>query len=278
MKNKYIFTTIFVMLFVFLIASVSYQQPMQNTKMDPQPMKNAKMDPQPIGGSEYNERVPRPVSNSLLQRMYPNTLVLRGSFLENKIALTFDDGPDPRFTPALLDVLKKYNAKATFFVMGSRAVAYPDIIRRMKDEGHAIGNHTYWHPNLADNNVARMRWEVEQTENVIQDILGYKTKLFRAPYGALNEDLVKGLGNLNNSAIGWSVDSLDWRQLPTDEIARNVLSNIHPGAIVLMHDGGHWTMDLTGTVESLHQIIPILQQEGMSFVTIPELANTGNKK
>lgn len=244
-----------------------------------QPTQNyGRLDLEPIGGSEFSEREPRPVSNFLLQRMFPNTMVLRGSFEQNKIALTFDDGPDPRYTPLILDILKQYDAKATFFVMGARAAAYPDLIRRMQREGHAIGNHTYWHPNLAKHEVATTRWEVQETEKILNNILGYRPRLFRAPYGALNEDIVRELARLDYSVVGWSVDSLDWRQLPRDEVARNVLSNIHPGAIVLFHDGGHWTMNMHGTVQSLHQIIPILQKEGISFVTVPQLINISDRK
>lgn len=229
------------------------------------------MPPQPVDGAEFFQRKPHPVSNSLLQRQFPNTLVLRGSAALDKMALTFDDGPDPRFTPHVLDTLKKYNVKATFFVMGSRAKAYPDIIKRIREEGHAIGNHTYWHPNLPKYELDRLRWEVNETEKVLDEIIGYKPRLFRAPYGALTEDIVKEMERTNHTIVGWSVDSLDWRQLPVDEIARNVLSNIHTGAIILMHDGGHWTMNLSGTYQALDEIIPALQAEGMEFVTIPEL-------
>ncbi|OEF96282.1 polysaccharide deacetylase family protein [Desulfuribacillus alkaliarsenatis] len=267
MRYKLGNVTIFVV--IFLLAIIIISNPFSN---------EIAIGPQPIDGSEYSERVQRPVSNFLLQRQFPNTMVLTGSLLDDKIALTFDDGPDPRFTPLILDVLKQYNARATFFVMGSRAVAYPDIIRRMENEGHVIGNHTYWHPNLVRHEVERTRWEVLETEKVLNDILGYRPRLFRAPYGALNTDVVQELARQDFSVVGWSVDSLDWRQLPADEIARNVLGNVHPGAIVLFHDGGDWTMDLTGTVNSLHEIIPVLQQEGMSFVTVPELINISKRK
>ena len=236
------------------------------------------MPPQPIDGAEFFQRKPRPVSNSLLQRQYPNTLVLRGSAAQDKIALTFDDGPDPRFTPHVLDVLKKYDVKATFFVMGSRANAYPEIIKRIEEEGHAIGNHTYWHPNLPKYDLDRLRWETNETEKVLEESIGYRPRLFRAPYGALTEDIVEEMQRTNHTIVGWSVDSLDWRQLPVDEIARNVLSNIHTGAIILMHDGGHWTMNLSGTYEALDQIIPALLEEGMEFSTIPELIGLRNQR
>lgn len=228
---------------------------------------------QPEGGSESTNRQPSPVGNAILQREFPNTVVLRGSLHDNKVALTFDDGPDIRFTPQVLDVLSNYQVKATFFLMGARAAEHVDIVRRMDEEGHAIGNHTYWHPNLAEEPLDRTHWEVTTTEDVLAQILGYRPKLFRPPYGSLNREVVQLLADLNYSVILWNVDSLDWRQLGADTITDIVLSNAGPGSIILMHDGGDWSMDLSGTVQSLHQIIPFLQQEGMEFVTIPELLN-----
>ncbi|MDQ2086003.1 polysaccharide deacetylase family protein [Herbivorax sp. ANBcel31] len=230
------------------------------------------------GGAEIEGRKPNPISNNLLQQKYPNILVLRGSLNDKRVALTFDDGPDPRYTPQILDILKKYDAKATFFLVGARAAAHRGITERIVEEGHAVGNHTYWHPNLSKEGVERLEWEVTDTENVLNEILGYKPSLFRPPYGALNEELVEKVGELGNSAIGWSVDSLDWMQLSPEQIKNNVLSNIHPGAIILMHDGGHWTMDLLGTVQSLHEIIPELQEDGVEFVTVPELIDINDRK
>ncbi|TYQ14743.1 UNVERIFIED_CONTAM: peptidoglycan/xylan/chitin deacetylase (PgdA/CDA1 family) [Acetivibrio alkalicellulosi] len=230
------------------------------------------------GGAEIETRKPNPISNNRLQLKYPNILALRGSLKENKVALTFDDGPDPRYTPLILDILKQYDIKATFFLIGARAVGHESITKRIRDEGHAIGNHTYWHPNLDKEGVGRLHWEVTQTEKALNDILGYRPSLFRAPYGSLNEELVEKIGEMGYSAIGWSVDSLDWMQLTPRQIKNNVLSNIHPGAIILMHDGGHWTMDLLGTVQSLHDIIQELQKDGVEFVTVPQLLNIRDRK
>src|SRR5699024_3627959 len=112
------------------------------------------------GGSEREIREPEPVSNSKLQKEYPNIIVLHGSPSKNQVALTFDDGPDTRFTPQVLDVLAKYDVKATFFLIGSRAKAHSEITRRIHEEGHAIGNHTYWHPNLPKEELERLHWEL----------------------------------------------------------------------------------------------------------------------
>lgn len=230
------------------------------------------------GGSETTERVLRPISNYQLQKKFPNILVLRGSLQKNRIALTFDDGPDVRFTPQVLDVLKKHNVKATFFLMGSRVDGHPDITRRIHQEGHSIGNHTYWHPKLWQESIDRMRWEVTQTDAAIKKVVGYSPKLFRAPYGGLNDQLLMEFGKMNFSVIGWSVDSMDWTQIDSGTVQKNVLSNLHPGAVVLMHSGGHWTQDLSGMVQAVDALIPRLKREGAEFVTIPQMFNLPERK
>lgn len=230
------------------------------------------------GGSEREIREPEPVSNSKLQKEYPNIIVLHGSPSKNQVALTFDDGPDTRFTPQVLDVLAKYDVKATFFLIGSRAKAHSEITRRIHEEGHAIGNHTYWHPNLPKEELERLHWELSETEQVIEDIIGFKPRLFRSPYGALNEEMVEMLGDNDNTVVGWNVDSLDWKQPGAEVISDNVLSNIDFGSIILMHDGGDWSMDLSGTVQALEKIILKLKDDGTKFVTIPELIEIPEEK
>ncbi|MDG5789836.1 polysaccharide deacetylase family protein [Evansella sp. AB-P1] len=226
------------------------------------------------GGSEDSTREKTPVSLIELQQKYPETLALQGPTNEKKIALTFDDGPDPRFTPQILDTLSKYNVPATFFLMGARAEAYPEIAKRIGDEGHIVGNHTYWHPNLvAEGEIETLAREVTNAEDKLAEILGFRTSLFRPPYGFLYDELLEKLREMNYSVIGWSVDSLDWQALPPEETAENVIQNIHPGAIVLMHDGTDIEADLTGTIESLDIIIPNLQEQGYEFVTVPQLLN-----
>ncbi|WP_096154500.1 MULTISPECIES: polysaccharide deacetylase family protein [Bacillus] len=230
--------------------------------------------PQPEGGPEEVERVRTPVSNIVLQQRYPETVVLRGPFTENRLSLTFDDGPDPRFTPLVLDVLKEYDVKATFFLMGSRADAYPELTKRIIEEGHIIGNHSYWHPNFVkQEDIATLEREINQTEEKLSEIIGYRTRLFRAPYGFLYNELVEKLAEMDYTVVGWNVDSLDWKQMPPEDTAYNILSNIEPGSIILMHDGGDWESDLTGTVEALRTIIPTLKDQGFEFTTVPDLLN-----
>jgi len=232
------------------------------------------------GRSENSGRDPQqPVDLRILQQRYPDIFFLQGPTDQKRVALTFDDGPDPRFSNGVLDVLKQYNVPATFFVLGSKAVANPEIVKRMQNEGHVIGNHTYSHPNLVqESDLEKLEREVTRTEDALKDIIGYRTKLFRPPYGFLYNELVEKLGEMNYYVIAWSVDSLDWQEEPPEVIASNVLDIIHPGAIILMHDGAESGGDRTNTIESLHQIIPALQEQGYEFVTVPELLNIPYKK
>ena len=235
--------------------------------------------PQPEGGTEASERPKRPVSNIILQQRYPETVVLRGPTTENKVALTFDDGPDPRFTPQVLDVLNQHNVKATFFLMGARADKYPELVRRIVEEGHIIGNHTYWHPNLVEEgDIATLETELLRASDTIENLAGYRPKLFRAPYGFLYNELVERVAELNYTIVGWSADSLDWQESPPNVIAYNVLSNTEPGAIILMHDGGEWDADRTVTIEALNIIIPTLKEQGIEFTTVPDLLNIPYQK
>lgn len=232
--------------------------------------------PELKGGPESSKRQQEdePVSLEILQQRYPDTVFLQGPDTENRVALTFDDGPDPRFTPGVLDVLKEYNVPATFFLMGARAEAYPDLASRIAEEGHVVGNHTFWHPDLVEEgNIATLVTEITRTEDTLADIIGYQSMLFRPPYGFLQDELVEELRDLNYSVIGWSVDALDWEEISPEEITSNVLDNIHPGAIVLMHDGAEADEDRTQTIEALREIIPALQDQGIEFVTVPELLN-----
>ncbi len=268
MRVKILKTVLYYSLLIFLVSAGGIQAHAQRQQ-----------GPNLQGGAENKERVRNPVSNVILQQRYPGTVVLRGSQTENRIALTFDDGPDPRFTPQILDLLKEYNVKATFFVMGARANAYPELVKRMISEGHIIGNHTYWHPNLVkQGDIATLESEVKRTGDTLAGLIGYRTKLFRPPYGFLYNELVEKLRDMNYTVVAWSVDSLDWHESAPEQIAYNVISNIQPGAIILMHDGAEWDGDRTNTIKSLRQIIPALQKEGMKFETVPQLLNIPYKQ
>ncbi|MDZ8066478.1 MAG: polysaccharide deacetylase family protein [Nostoc sp. DedQUE08] len=187
---------------------------------------------------------------------------------EKVIALSIDDGPWPKTTLEMLDILKQNDVKATFFWVGQALQANPDLAKREVAEGHAIGNHT-WHHWYRRMDEATAKSEIDRTADLIYKITGVKTSLFRPPGGFLNNGLAAYAKSQKDTVIMWSLTSAD-----TDPHAKpqafvnNVLKGAKPGFIVLMHDGGG---DRQRTVEALPQIISGLKQQGYRFVTIPEL-------
>ena len=209
---------------------------------------------------------------------YPDTFKLRGSSQEKKVALTFDDGPDTRFTPKVLDALKANQVKATFFVLGAMASTHPDIIRRIVNEGHVIGNHSYSHENLPKLSVDKFQNQIERTESVLQGLIGYAPRLIRPPYGAINEEQVKWIADHHYLIVNWNVDSLDWKSLNSDQVLHNIMQQTKPGSIILQHSGGADSQDLSGTVQAIGPLISKLKAAGYTFVTVPELLHVTKSK
>ncbi|MEH1846228.1 MAG: polysaccharide deacetylase family protein [Nostoc sp.] len=191
---------------------------------------------------------------------------------EKVIALSIDDGPWPKTTLEMLDILKQNDVKATFFWVGQALQANPDLAKREVAEGYAIGNHT-WHHWYRRMDEATAKSEIDRTTDLIYKTTGVKTALFRPPGGFLNNGLAAYAKSQKDAVIMWSLTSAD-----TDPHAKpqafvnNVLKGAKPGSIVLMHDGGG---DRQRTVQALPQIISGLKQQGYRFVTIPELLEMG---
>ncbi|GGA25271.1 polysaccharide deacetylase family protein [Paenibacillus physcomitrellae] len=209
-----------------------------------------------------------------LRRKYADTFKFKGSRSAKQIALTFDDVPDPRFTPQILNVLKEKKVKATFFVVGSRAKKHPALVRMIQKQGHAIGNHSYSHPVLKDLSMKEFKLEIERTEQVLEKINGQKPLLIRPPYGEINEEQVRWARRGGYKIVNWNVDSEDWKGIRKEKVIRNVLDHAGPGSIVLQHAGGGVGSDLSGTIEALPVIIDELKARGYQFVTVPELLHT----
>ncbi|MEG3865316.1 polysaccharide deacetylase family protein [Microcoleus sp. MON2_D6] len=182
------------------------------------------------------------------------------------IALTFDDGPWPKTTTQILDILKENNIKATFFWVGKYLKNSPEIGQQVAAAGHAIGNHTWNHQYLQYNEDGAAR-EIDRTSSLIEDLTGIQTSMFRPPGGILNNGLTAYAQKKNYAVVMWSADSFDWRTL-TESLIDNVMRQANSGGIVLMHDGGG---NRARTVKALPDIIARLRNEGYSFVTVPEL-------
>ncbi|WP_189303904.1 polysaccharide deacetylase family protein [Streptomyces albospinus] len=176
-----------------------------------------------------------------------------------RIALTFDDGPDPRYTPEILEVLRRHDTRATFFVVGECAVEFPDLLHFIAEEGHAVGNHTWTHPQLTTLPLGRVRAELGRTSALIEEVLGTAPAIARAPYGDWDQPSLDICNDLGMSPVGWSVDSRDWTCPGSETIAGTVLDELRPGAIVLSHDGGG---DRVETVQALDRYLPQLLDKG----------------
>lgn len=179
-----------------------------------------------------------------------------------KVALTFDDGPHPYYTEQLLDGLKDRGVKATFFVTGQHAEKYPDIIKRISDEGHLIGNHTYSHIQLKDNNREIYRQELILTNEILYNITGKETEYVRPPYGSWDKKLEK---ELNMFPVLWNVDPLDWCSTNTASVTKKVVEKVEENDIILLHD------EYESTVTAAMEIIDILQKKGYTFVTVEDI-------
>lgn len=191
------------------------------------------------------------------------------------VSLTFDDGPDGKYTSQILDILKEYNVKATFFVVGPQVEKYPDIAKRIVDEGHSIGNHTWSHSNLTKlSDKARIK-EIARAQQAILDATGVTSQLMRAPYGATSASVLKTIHNDNMKHVFWTVDTKDWAGTSVKEMYTNVMSNTHQGGIILMHSFGGRKHAIEHTVELLPSIIKDLRKKGFEFATVDELIASG---
>jgi peptidoglycan-N-acetylglucosamine deacetylase len=190
------------------------------------------------------------------------------------IALTFDDGPWPESTAQVLDILKKNDIKGTFFVVGQNVKNFPDLTKQVVAEGHTIANHT-WHHWYHHMNPQIAAYEIENTTNLIFQLTGVKTNLFRPPGGNMHNGVATYARNSKYAIIMWSSDSKDYSRPTVPRLVNNVFRTAKPGGIVLLHDGGG---NRSQTVEALPTIIANFKKEGYSFVTVPELLEMQDKE
>lgn len=191
--------------------------------------------------------------------------VLRMSGIGRTMVLTFDDGPDPRYTPDILRTLREYDVRATFFVCGEMAAENRDLLAEMADDGHVVGNHTWSHPLLTTLSRARIRSEMERTSEIIEKAYGERPRWFRAPYGAWNRAAFQLGAELGMEPLAWTVDTLDWTEPGTRTIIDRVEGGAGPGVVVLAHDAGG---DRSQSVRALRDYLPHLLDAGY-HLTVP---------
>ncbi len=194
---------------------------------------------------------------------------------QKRIALTFDDGPSPVWTSKILDELKKAGVKATFFMVGHHVQKYPDIARRVAEEGHTIGNHGYAHSVLLYYTPAEIEEEIKYTEHVIRETTGRTTKIFRPPKAWLSKSIKEKIKSMGYDVVLWSLNSKDWVSFNHRDIVRYLIPRVKNGDILLFHDSGNVFTTEGGnrnqTVKSISLLARTLQEKGFEFVSVEEL-------
>ena len=197
--------------------------------------------------------------------------MIRGPQQGKRVCLTFDDGPASPFTEQILEVLRKHQVPATFFVCGKNVERNPELVRRIVAEGHALGNHTYSHPYMFFKTRMRIAEEIDRTQEAIEKAAGGRPKIFRPPYGARWFGLVPTLQERGMHLIMWSATGYDWKK-DVPGIVRAALEELKPGAVILLHDGQNARpaseIDRSRTVQALPRIIEGALQRGYSFAPL----------
>ncbi len=206
----------------------------------------------PPGRAPAAHQVPRPVGQPLYYI----------SDDSKAVALTIDDGPDPVYTPQVLQVLRTYGVTATFSMIGRYVAAYPHLARTVAEEGHHVANHTWTHSDLVHMPAHRVHTELARASNAIHSATGVHPQLFRAPYGAWSAAVLRQCAQMKMVPMDWSVDPRDWARPGVRSIVRNIMRNTRPGSIILEHDGGG---NRSQTVKALSIVLPRLLDEGYHF-------------
>lgn len=189
-----------------------------------------------------------------------------GKTNERKIALTFDDGPHPVYTPQVLELLEKFDAKATFFCIGKNIQTHPEILKQILEKGHVIGNHSFSHSNFIGFN-GKKNWlkELKQTDDAIEKITGFRPRFFRPPFGVTTPHLANAVRETNHVVIGWNVRPYDTLNVAPEKIIRKILPKIKAGSIVLLHDRHERIVPI------LEQLLPKLLDKKFTFAPLDKL-------
>lgn len=204
-------------------------------------------------------------SYSISSSFYLKSLC-RGRGSSQSVAITFDDGVDPLMTPKVLEVLRRHDAKATFFIIGEKAHRHPEIVKQIVDQGHTIGNHSYYHqgyfPIKSTREICK---EIDMCNQAIKSATGLEVKLFRPPFGVTNPMVGRAVRQSKLTSIGWSIRSLDTMGGGIERISGRVTSKLKAGSVVLLHD------NLEGADSLLDTILTQMREKGLSAVTINKL-------
>lgn len=251
-----------------------------NTKKSPKPTSTAKPAKHPLKIDNSKITIKDPVitldSNmdqhlkkfrsdvSQMARSNPDNFILHGPLDKQEIALTFDDMPSKLTTEKTINILKKYNIKGTFFIIGNRIQNNENLLKDIFNNGNEIGIHSWSHPRFTEINGNQLDQEINKTADLIETTVGVKSKYIRPPYGTLTQQQLDHLSTEGYKTVDWSIDSMDWYTTDKNLIIKSITDSIHNGAIILMHGN-------KGTIETLDYCIPHFQQLGYKFVKLSEL-------
>lgn len=201
-------------------------------------------------------------------RSHPYEVYINGPTLEKKVSITFDDGPDSVITPKVLDIFKSNNIKANFFFLGSQISYFPNVVKRAFNEGHLTLNHSLNHPYFTEITPQNIKNQVLRTEEIIKSVIGRRPAIIRPPYGATDEKVLSAVKDTNNKIMIWSIDSMDWvKNITVQNVAANVLNNVRPGDIILMHSG----VGQSTALKALPEIIAGLNKRSYKIVGLDKL-------
>ena len=252
-KSKKVMASLLVCLAVFIVFHIlrMFFIPMQNEKSNQETKHDLTLEVNESEDTqtEKSQEVMGQLLNKEMQTEPP------------RIAITFDDGPSA-CTPPLLDGLKERNVKATFFLVGENVEVYPEIVKRIHEEGHLIGNHTYHHVEITKLSDEEAMYEINKTDEVIAGITGERVQYIRPPFGIWQRELEQ---NLDVLPVMWTIDPLDWTTENVDEVVNKVVSQAKENDIILLHDC------YKSSVEAALRIIDLLKAEGFEFVTVDQL-------
>lgn len=202
------------------------------------------------------------------QPQIQQTIFSQGNSDLPEIALTFDDGPDPTYTPQVLSILEQYNVHATFFCVGDHVQDSPALVQQEYAAGHIVANHSWNHPDLTTLPADEMHTQLSITSDAIEQATGVRPSFFRPPYGAYNEQTFVQANALGLTSVTWNVDPDDWQEPGSSVIVDRVVDGADNGAIILLHDGGG---NRTQTIAALPKILSRLQERGFRFVTLQQM-------
>jgi peptidoglycan/xylan/chitin deacetylase (PgdA/CDA1 family) len=231
--------------------------------------------PKPVPSPSPTRPLPPLLSQAIAKLQAKDRLLFNGNTSLPEIALTFDDGPNPYYTPLILDILKKYNVKATFFCIGRQVAAYPTLVKQEYMAGHLIGNHSWSHPDMALLAPANINLQLVSTSNAIQEATGVRPIYFRPPYGIMSVPVLTQAYHLGLTTVIWNDEARDWQLPGMNVIVERILGLARNGAIVLLHDGGG---NRSQTVAALPYIIKGLRARGFQLVTIAQMMQDLHKR